>query len=76
DTHRERERERERESKFRKGSWTLSATVESDKYLASNAVNDKGQSSTRFELGNNLALNKSVAVGGLVELLLRAARVL
>ncbi|MCL5017299.1 MAG: prepilin-type N-terminal cleavage/methylation domain-containing protein [Patescibacteria group bacterium] len=39
------------------GSWALSATMESDKYLAANAANDGGSSATRFELGNNLALD-------------------
>ena len=39
------------------GSWALSATMESDKYIASNAANDGGQVSARFELGNELILN-------------------
>jgi len=42
------------------GSWALSATMESDKYIASNAANDGGQSSTRFEMGNNIALNANL----------------
>ncbi|MCL5017572.1 MAG: prepilin-type N-terminal cleavage/methylation domain-containing protein [Patescibacteria group bacterium] len=43
------------------GSWALSATMESDKYLASNAANDGGQVSTRFELGNDLTLDNNIA---------------
>jgi uncharacterized protein (TIGR02145 family)/prepilin-type N-terminal cleavage/methylation domain-containing protein len=39
------------------GSWALSTTLESTKYLAANATSDGGQSSTRFEVGNNLSLN-------------------
>ncbi len=50
------------------GSWALSATMESEKYLAANAANDGGQKSTRFEIGNNLsldtALGTDVAGGG------------
>ncbi len=42
------------------GSWALSATMESDKYLAANASSDGGQSSTRFEAGNELNLNKNL----------------
>ena len=42
------------------GSWALSATMESDKYIADNAVNDGGQSSTRFETGNELTLNSNL----------------
>ncbi len=42
------------------GSWALSATMESDKYLASNAANDGGQSATRFELGNEIALDSNL----------------
>ena len=45
------------------GSWALSATMESDKYLAANAVSDGGQSSTRFELGNDLTLNANLGGG-------------
>jgi prepilin-type N-terminal cleavage/methylation domain-containing protein len=39
------------------GSWALSTIMESIKYLAANATSDGGQSSTRFEVGNNLSLN-------------------
>ncbi len=46
------------------GSWALSATLESDKYLSSTAINDGGVSDTRFELGNNLALDINLASGG------------
>ena len=42
------------------GSWALSATMESDKYIASNAANDGGQSSTRFEVGNELVLDTNL----------------
>jgi|GEM_PF-202062 len=42
------------------GSWALSATMESEKYLAANAINDGGQSTTRFEVGNNLALDTNL----------------
>jgi uncharacterized protein (TIGR02145 family)/prepilin-type N-terminal cleavage/methylation domain-containing protein len=42
------------------GSWALSATMESEKYLTTTAVNDGGESDTRFEMGNNLALNESL----------------
>ncbi|MCL5017603.1 MAG: fibronectin type III domain-containing protein [Patescibacteria group bacterium] len=45
------------------GSWALSATMESDKYLAANAANDGGSSATRFELGNNLALDANLGSG-------------
>ncbi|MDO8442857.1 MAG: prepilin-type N-terminal cleavage/methylation domain-containing protein [bacterium] len=40
------------------GSWALSATMESDKYLAINAAVDGGQVSTRFEVGNEIALGQ------------------
>ncbi len=42
------------------GSWALSAAMESEKYIASNAANDGGQISTRFEMGNELALNANL----------------
>ncbi len=45
------------------GSWALSATLESDKYLASNAVADGGRSSTRFETGNDLSLDSAILPG-------------
>jgi len=52
------------------GSWALSATMESEKYLAANAVNDGGQLDTRFEVGNSLSLNGSLrncsATGGTI----------
>ena len=52
------------------GSWALSATMESDKYLASNATTDGGSVSTRFETGNELALNANLiafsATGGTI----------
>jgi len=44
------------------GSWALSATMESTKYIASNAANDGGQSTTRFEVGNEMALNACLVV--------------
>jgi prepilin-type N-terminal cleavage/methylation domain-containing protein len=43
------------------GSWALSTVMESTKYLASNATSDGGQSSTRFEVGNDLSLNSVVS---------------
>ena len=46
------------------GSWALSATLESDKYLTTTAINDGGESDTRFEMGNNLAINSFIDVGG------------
>ena len=46
------------------GSWTVSATIESTKFLAANAANDGGQSGTRFEVGNELALNANLGAGG------------
>lgn len=42
------------------GSWALSATMESDKYIAANAANDGGSVSTRFEVGNELTLNSNL----------------
>ena len=42
------------------GSWALSATLESEKYLSTTAVNDGGVSDTRFEVGNNLAMNDNL----------------
>jgi prepilin-type N-terminal cleavage/methylation domain-containing protein len=51
------------------GSWALSATMESEKYLASNAANDGGKVSSRFETGNNLALDINLPAntgGGIV----------
>lgn len=42
------------------GSWALSATMESEKYIASNAANDGGQVSTRFEVGNEIVLNENL----------------
>ncbi len=44
------------------GSWALSATMESDKYLATSATSDGGSSSTRFETGNDLTLNTNLGV--------------
>jgi uncharacterized protein (TIGR02145 family)/prepilin-type N-terminal cleavage/methylation domain-containing protein len=46
------------------GSWALSTLMESTKYLAANATSDGGQSSTRFEVGNNLSLNSAVDCTG------------
>jgi uncharacterized protein (TIGR02145 family)/prepilin-type N-terminal cleavage/methylation domain-containing protein len=46
------------------GSWALSTTLESTKYLAANATSDGGQSSTRFEVGNNLSLNSNLDCTG------------
>lgn len=46
------------------GSWALSTTMESEKYLASSAINDGGQVSTRFELGNEIALNANLGSDG------------
>ena len=46
------------------GSWALSATLESDKYLTTTAINDGGESDTRFEMGNNLAINSFIDAGG------------
>jgi len=43
-----------------KGSWALSAAMESERYLASNTTNDGGQVLARFEMGNNLALNANL----------------
>jgi len=42
------------------GSWALSTTLESEKYLESLAVNDGGTVDTKFEIGNNLALNDNL----------------
>jgi len=42
------------------GSWALSATLESERYLSTNAINDGGRSDTRFEVGNNLAMNANL----------------
>lgn len=42
------------------GSWALSATMESDKYITANAATDGGSSSTRFEAGNEISLNANL----------------
>ncbi|MDD5430650.1 MAG: prepilin-type N-terminal cleavage/methylation domain-containing protein [Candidatus Pacebacteria bacterium] len=45
-----------------KGSWALSAALESTKYLADNAVNDGGATTTRYEIGgggDDLATNQA-----------------
>ncbi len=42
------------------GSWALSATMESDKYLTSIAASEGGFISTRFEVGSDLALNANL----------------
>jgi uncharacterized protein (TIGR02145 family)/prepilin-type N-terminal cleavage/methylation domain-containing protein len=42
------------------GSWALSTTLESTKYLAANATSDGGQNSSRFEVGNELVLNSNL----------------
>lgn len=46
------------------GTWTISAALESVKYLASSATNDGGCVATRFEVGNDLALNCNITAGG------------
>ena len=43
-----------------KGSWALSAAMESERYTSANTINDGGQVSARFEMGNNLALNANI----------------
>ena len=42
------------------GSWALSATMESTKYSEVNASTDGGQSTTRYEIGNELTLNENL----------------
>jgi len=44
------------------GSWALSATMESTKYIDANAVTDGGQNATRFEVGNELTLDANLGV--------------
>ncbi len=42
------------------GSWALSATMESEKYITENAASDGGKVPKRFELGNNIDLNQKL----------------
>jgi len=44
------------------GSWALSATMESEKYIAINAATDGGTSLSRYETGNNTSLNQNLGI--------------
>lgn len=46
------------------GSWGLSATMESTKYIAQTAGYDGGVVDGRYETGNDLALNSNISAGG------------
>ncbi len=41
-----------------RGSWALSASMESERYIAANAALDGGRLSSRYEAGNYIALNQ------------------
>jgi|GEM_PF-515071 len=49
-----------------KGSWALSAAMESERYTSANTINDGGLILNRFETGNHLSLNQLASVGGVV----------
>lgn len=49
-----------------RGTWAMSAALESVKYLASSAVDDGGCSDGRFEVGNEIALNCNLVGSGVL----------